>query len=163
MTAGIDFGMKIFPINASHLDAIAEIEALCFSEPWSARALELLLGDAAIGAVATHEGRVIAYGGMILAPDEGQITNIAVHPDFRRRGCARAILHALHVEAEQRKFEQIVLEVRASNAAAIALYESEGYASVGRRRGFYRMPTEDALVMQRSVGGDANGTSTTGA
>ena len=161
MTAGNDFKMEILPISASHLDAVAEIESLCFSEPWSARALQLLLGEAAIGAVAMLEGRVIAYGGMLLAPDEGQVTNIAVHPDFRRRGCARAILHALYTEAERRQLEQIVLEVRVSNAAAIALYESEGYVAVGRRRAFYRMPTEDALVMQRTVGGSANGTNTT--
>lgn len=162
MTEGINFKMEILPINASHLDTVAEIESLCFPEPWSARALELLLGDAATGAVILREGRVIAYGGMLLAPDEGQITNVAVHPDFRRCGCARAILHALCAEAEQRQLEQIVLEVRASNAAAIALYESEGYAEVGRRRSFYRLPTEDALVMQKSVGAGANGTNKTG-
>ena len=141
----------LLPIAQAHLDAVAEIESLCFSEPWSARSLSLLLSDAAIGIVALYEGRVIAYGGMLLAPDEGQITNIAVHPDFRRCGAARKILTRLQLEAASRGLFQIALEVRASNAAAIALYESEGFFTAGRRRGFYRNPTEDALVMLWNV------------
>lgn len=141
------FDFEILPIDASHLDAVAEIEAACFSEPWSANALQLLLGDAATGFVACHRGRPIAYGGMLWAPDEGQITNIAVHPDYRRRGCARAILLALIRAADQRGAQEISLEVRASNEAAIALYRAEGFLEAGRRRNFYRRPTEDALVM----------------
>ena len=138
---------ELCPIAREHLEAVAEIESLCFAEPWSARALELLLGNAAVGAVAICEGRIAAYGGMLIAPDEGQITNIAVHPDFRRCGLGRAILLSLQKEATARGLLQIALEVRASNEAAIALYRSEHYYVAGRRRNFYRNPTEDALVM----------------
>lgn len=145
MTQPLHF--EVLPINASHLDAVAELEAACFAEPWSVNSLRLLLSDAATGFVALHEGQPIAYGGMLWAPDEGQITNIAVHPDFRRRGCARAILLALMQAADQRGAQELSLEVRASNEAAIALYRAEGFFEAGRRRNFYRSPTEDALVM----------------
>ena len=138
---------ELCPITWEHLEAVAEIEALCFADPWSTGALEFLLSDAAMGVVAICDGRVAAYCGMALAPDEGQITNLAVHPDFRRCGLGRAILLYLQAEARARGLLQIALEVRVSNEGAIALYESERFYVAGRRRNFYRNPTEDALVM----------------
>lgn len=145
MTEPLNFELR--PINASHLEEVAKLEAACFAEPWSVNSLRLLLGDTATGFVALHGEQPIAYGGMLWAPDEGQITNIAVHPDFRRRGCARAILLSLMRAAEERGVYEISLEVRASNEAAIALYRAEGFFEAGRRHNFYRRPTEDALVM----------------
>lgn len=143
------------PIEWKHLDGVAELERLCFGEPWSIHALELLLTPEATGAVCLLEGRVVAYGGMLFAPGEGQITNVAVHPDFRRRGCAGAVLRALIAEASEREdCEQISLEVRESNGAAIALYRQNGFLTVGRRRRFYRNPVEDALVMIKNLGED---------
>ena len=133
---------RILPIGREHLCAVAELEALCFSEPWSEKALELLLGDGAVGLVC-----VAAYGGMLLVPLEGQVTNIATHPDFRRRGLGRALLRALLTVAKEKGCEQVALEVRASNEAAIRMYEDAGFSTAGRRRGFYRDPREDALVM----------------
>ena len=143
------FSFEVLPINASHLDAVAELEAACFAEPWSINSLRLLLGDAATGFVALYGGQPIAYGGMLWAPDEGQITNIAVHPDFRRRGCARAILLALMRAAEERGVYEISLEVRASNENAIRLYEKLGFCCVGRRRNYYVKPKEDALILRK--------------
>ena len=154
-------------LHASQLSAVAEIERLCFAEPWSENALGMLLRDGAVGfaAIAVNEASnksdalsdaptvtntVIAYGGMLLAPDDGQITNIAVHPDHRRKGAGRAILSALIAEAERLGLEQMSLEVRASNLAAKALYLSAGFAVAGIRKRFYRHPPEDALVMIRS-------------
>lgn len=137
----------VCPLDASHLAGAAELERLCFSEPWSERALALLLGESAYGVACVQNGRVIAYGGMMTALDEGQVTNIAVHPDARRQGVGRALLSEMLREAQRRGLTQISLEVRASNAAAIGLYESFGFAVAGRRRHFYRDPAEDALVM----------------
>lgn len=143
---------QIEPISRAHLDAVAAIEAVSFAEPWSARALELLLGDAAVGVVGLDEnGCVVAYGGMLLAPDEGQITNIAVLPKAKRQGYGLAVMQALEREAVDRGLLQIALEVRASNEAAVALYEGLGYETVGKRRNFYRHPTEDALVMIKKM------------
>lgn len=139
--------LTVLPLGREHLGEVAAIEALCFSEPWSERSLELLLGESAVGFVCLLEGRVAAYGGMLLVPFEGQITNVATHPDFRRRGCARAVLEALSSLAWERGCEQIALEVRASNEAAIRMYTEVGFLTAGRRKGFYRDPREDALVM----------------
>ena len=147
MTAGNDLKMEILPIIASHLDAVAEIESLCFSEPWSARALQLLLGEAAIGAVAMLEGRVIAYGGMLLAPDEGQVTNIATSPAYRQKGLGATVLAAMLAHARERGLVSVTLEVRESNVPAIALYQKLGFVKLGMRKNFYTQPTENAFVM----------------
>lgn len=140
--------MRIERMTTVFLAAVAELERLCFSDPWSENALGLLLEEErAVGVVCLEADRVIAYGGMLIAPDEGQITNIATHPDARRRGAGRAVLRALLAAATERGLLQVSLEVRASHAAAIALYESEGFFVAGRRKNFYRAPTEDGLVM----------------
>ena len=143
--------MKITRMTKRHLADVAELERLCFGEPWSAEALCLLLGDMAIGFVCEIDGRAVAYAGMMLVPGEGQVTNVAVHPDFRRRGMGRMLTEALCSEAKARALEQISLEVRESNASAISLYQSLGFYEAGRRRRFYCNPSEDALVMLRDV------------
>ncbi len=148
MSAAPEIGVVL--LAAEHLPQVAELERCCFSEPWSQASLALLLGETAFGVVALTDGRVAAYGGMLTVLDEGQITNIAVHPDLRRRGLGRAVLHAMLDEAQKRGLASVSLEVRASNRAAIALYEQNGFAAVGRRKHFYRDPTEDALVMLRA-------------
>ena len=138
---------KIEWLRAEHLPGIAELEALCFSAPWSENALKLLLGPDAIGMVYTEDGHVLAYGGMMLAPDEGQILNLAVHPDRRRTGLGRRILNGLLAEAVARNLGQVALEVRVSNTAAISLYTAAGFSIEGRRPHFYKQPAEDAFVM----------------
>ena len=138
----------------AHLNGAAELEKLCFSSPWSASSLELLTNDGiGVGYVLTvpaapgAEPAVVAYGGMLITVDEGQITNVAVHPDHRRKGFGDAIVRALLRHAKDEKLESVSLEVRASNTAAIELYKRVGFAEAGRRKGFYTKPTEDALVM----------------
>ena len=79
--------------------------------------------------------------------DEGQITNIAVSPEHRRRGFGEAVTRALLDYAAERGIVSVSLEVRESNAAAIALYEKLGFERRGVRKGFYRAPTEAAIVM----------------
>lgn len=141
--------MELLLMKQEHLEGVATLERLCFGEPWSAKALELLLGDGAFAVVCTEGQDVLAYGGMLSVLDEGQVTNIAVHPDHRRCGLGRRVLEAMLEEAERRGLTEISLEVRASNHAAISLYEQAGFSAVGRRRSFYKQPTEDALVMLR--------------
>lgn len=143
--------MTTVRLTREQLAEVAALERLCFSEPWSETALELLLTETAVGLVCLDGTRVLAYGGMLWAPDEGQITNVAVHPDARRRGCAKAILAAFDTLAREHHAEQIALEVRASNQAAIALYEGDGYKIVGKRKNFYRAPREDALIMIKKL------------
>jgi len=140
--------MSVVRVEKEHLAGIAALETLCFAAPWSEQALELLLGDAAFGLVCLDEdGTPLAYVGMMTVLDEGQITNVATHPACRRRGLADQLLAALLLEARARSLSLLTLEVRESNAAAIALYEKHGFAVVGRRNHFYKNPREHALVM----------------
>ena len=94
-------------LASEHLAAAAELEALCFSEPWSANALALLIRDMGLGIAAlSPTGDLLGYGGMVIAPDEGQITNVAVHPDARRQGVGREILLRLTEEARSKGLER---------------------------------------------------------
>ena len=136
------------PLTAVHIPEVAELEKLCFSSPWSAQSLELLTRDGiGMGVVYVQDGKVVAYGGMLCVVDQGQITNIAVHPDYRRRGIGRAITGALLKHAMDEKFEEVTLEVRKSNEAAQAMYRSMGFRAIATRPGFYSKPTEDGVIM----------------
>ena len=134
-------------MTPGHLSDVAELEKLCFAEPWSESSLSLLTREGGVAFVVCEEGRAVAYGGMMTVLDEGQITNVAVHPDCRRRGYGRVIAEALVVYAKDNGLVSISLEVRESNEAAISLYRACGFEICGRRRGFYRKPVEDALIM----------------
>lgn len=141
---------RVTRMQREHLAPVAALELACFSEPWSENALELLLGEAAVGFVALDgEANPVGYGGMMQALDEGQITNVAVHPNYRRKGVGAAIVAALIEECERRGLCELSLEVRESNEAAIGLYEAFGFSVEGVRKRFYRQPPEDGLVMIR--------------
>ena len=114
--------------------------------------MEILVTDEAYGAVCLENGRAMAYGSILWGVDEGQIINVATHPDARRRGMGAAVLEHLIATATTRGCEQLSLEVRISNTPAIALYERYGFLKMGLRRGFYKHPTEDAYVMCLSLG-----------
>ena len=133
------------------LPRVAELERVCFAEPWSESSLELLLGDSGVGFALTANGELAAYVGMVSVLDEGQITNVATFPKYRRQGYGRTVMEALERYARERGIVLMSLEVRESNSGAIALYESLGWRSVGRRKNFYRHPVEDALVMIKEL------------
>ena len=141
---------RIYPekLTADALEGVAELEKLCFSQPWSKTSLELLTKDGiGVGMVCRKDGIVCAYGGMLCAVDEGQITNIATHPDYRKQGYGRAVVEALIKYAKNNGLDSISLEVRESNAAAISLYRNLGFKIEGKRKDFYTKPVEAALVM----------------
>ena len=145
---------RIYPekLTVDALDGVAELEKLCFSQPWSRKSLELLTNEGiGVGMVCRKDGIVCAYGGMMCAVDEGQITNIATHPDHRRQGYGKAIVEALIKYARNNHLESISLEVRESNRAAIDLYSALGFKVEGKRKDFYTKPTESALVMVLKV------------
>ena len=130
------------------LEGAAELEKLCFSLPWSVNSLKLLTNEGiGVGMVCHKDGKVCAYGGMLVAVDEGQITNIATHPDYRRQGYGKAVVESLIKYAKNNRLVSISLEVRVSNKAAIDLYTSLGFKSEGKRKDFYTAPREDGLVM----------------
>ena len=134
-------------LTSAHIPGVAEIEGVCFSEPWSERSLSLLLEGDNFGVVALCNGKAVAYGGMTCVLDEGAVTNIATLPEYRQRGLGRAVLKEMLVQAEKRGIRTVFLEVRVSNEAARALYLSEGFEECGVRKNFYRHPNEDAIQM----------------
>ena len=139
--------MTIVPMAQSHIAAIAAIEQACFSEPWSAAALaEELSNPPAVFLAAVEGETVLGYVGMHHVVDEGFITNVAVSPDARRRGVARALLATLSAYGREHGLYRITLEVRVGNTPARTLYEGEGYTLDGVRPKFYSHPTEDAAI-----------------
>jgi ribosomal-protein-alanine N-acetyltransferase len=140
------------------LDQVVAIERLSFTMPWSRAAFlyEMEQNQVARCYVMRDGGRVLGYICLWEVADEMHITNIAVHPEERRRGIGRAMLGQVLAEARQRALRLVVLEVRPSNVEARALYESFGFRVVGRRRGYYYDTGEDALVMQAALGEGGN-------
>jgi ribosomal-protein-alanine N-acetyltransferase len=140
---------QIGPMTSAEIEAVSQLERLCFSLPWSKEAfrLEVERNKCARYFTAKMDGRVVGYGGMWLVLDEAHITNIAVHPDYRRRGVGRLIMQTLMEEAARLDIERMTLEVRVSNKPAIHLYESLGFEEGGIRKGYYANNREDALIM----------------
>lgn len=139
---------KLTPMTAEHIPAIAALERGCFSHPWSEDALHAeLWNDSAVVLVAEGEdGTVLGYAGLQTVLDEGYINNVAVDPRFRRQGVGGELIAAF-VRFGAARLAFLTLEVRASNTAAIALYEKYGFRQAGRRKGYYEDPREDALLM----------------
>ncbi len=139
--------MEIRCMTQRDIARIAELEQLCFSEPWSEKQLtELLTMPEYLYLVAVENEAVLGYAGMVQVGEEGQITNIATAPEARRRGVARALLEEVLSVGAARNVQAFSLEVRDSNTAAIALYEQTGFCLAGVRKNFYRKPTEDGRI-----------------
>lgn len=138
-------------MSREHLSEVASIEEMSFSLPWSLESLELMLTEQASALVALEDGRVLGYVGMMCVLDEGQIINVAVHPDARRRGVGRSLMQAAEAYAKERGIVFLSLEVRESNFAARSLYSSLGWEEQGIRKGFYSHPVENACVMTKSI------------
>ena len=142
--------VKIVPMTADHLEELEKLERICFSRPWSRKMLaEELENQCAAFLVAEDSvsGRVLGYAGLMVVADEGYITNVAVFPEYRRQGIAAQILQVFVQFAEANRLAFLTLEVRPSNAAAIALYQGFGFEEVGRRKNYYDLPKEDALIL----------------
>ena len=139
--------IEIIRMNESHVSAVAELERQNFSEPWPEIAVRSELTNAlALWLVAVEDGVVAGYVGSQTVLQEADMMNIAVADTHRRRGIARMLVEEL---IRQLDAYQLTLEVRASNAPAIALYESLGFLQVGLRKNYYRKPKEDALILRK--------------
>ena len=143
--------IEIIRMSREHLLAVAEIEQISFSDPWSVESLELMLGEQAMGLVALEDGRVMGYVSMMCVLDEAQIINVATLPDARRRGIGRALMESVDRYVKERGIVFLSLEVRESNAAARSLYSSLGWVECGIRKNFYSKPTENACIMTKSI------------
>jgi ribosomal-protein-alanine N-acetyltransferase len=160
-------GVAKVPVVVRHavgtdLESIGAIERLSFSDPWSVDALASALAlphvrfFVAEDAEHKRAGRggaapLLGYVVTLLYGDEGEIADLAVAPAARRRGIGGILLDRALVEAMESGVRALYLEVRESNSAARALYQSRGFDSVGRRRAYYQHPPEDALVLRREL------------
>ena len=143
---------EIVSMNESHVSQIAEIEKLCFSAPWTENSIrEELTNEVAHFIAAVSGEKVLGYIGVHEICGEAYVDNIAVRPDYRRMGLGEKLLCEAQNGATKRNCEFISLEVRKSNAPAIALYEKQGYNIAGERKIFYTDPDEDGLIMTKGL------------
>lgn len=155
---------QIRAAEETDLDAICRIEEEAFSVPWTRADYEALLSETmAVFLVLTdtagsghpdpgYAGAVRGYGCIRQAADEGDLLSIAVHPESRGSGRGSGLLQALLREAERKGTRRVFLEVRKSNAAAIAMYEHAGFEKTGVRKRYYTKPEEDAWMMRWCAG-----------
>ncbi len=139
-------------MQESHLSEIDEIDKTCFSNPWSLKSLQTELENPIANYyVALCDKKVVGYGGYWWVFFEGEITNIAVHKNYRRKGIASRILEAMIKNCVETDTTAIHLEVRVSNENAIALYKKFGFKEDGIRPKYYDNK-EDALLMTKEIG-----------
>jgi len=141
--------MIIEKMEPKHIDGVMVVEHLSFSIPWSRTSFvqELTTNEFAHYLVAIENGIVVGYAGMWKIQDEGHITNIAVHPEFRGVHIGKGLMAQLINEARNLGVNSMTLEVRKSNVVAKNLYESYGFTEAGVRKGYYADNKEDAIVM----------------
>jgi ribosomal-protein-alanine N-acetyltransferase len=161
MTAVAAKPLQIREAVRADVAEILRIERASFSDPWTeesfATALALDRMQVLVAETPAPESRDGASGlagyvvALVIGP-EAEIADLAVAPDWRRRGIGQALLTRSIAELVAVGVKTLYLEVRESNAAARTLYETNGFRSVGRRRGYYRQPVEDALLLRREIG-----------
>ena len=141
---------NIRPMYSDDIDQVEKIEQTVFSVPWSAKSFaDACSNPDNVYLVCDVDGIIVGYCGMWTVLGEGNITNMAVSPDYRRKGIAEALMIGLHAEGQKKNVSTFFLEVRESNAGAISLYQKMGYKEIGKRKRFYERPVEDALVMSK--------------
>lgn len=142
---------QIRPMTVDDLDAVLLIEAACYSAPWKYEHFQdEITARYSLPYVAVEDGSVIGYVCLMSLFEEAQILNIAVSPNHRGRGIARLLMTKAFLLALEQGAEVMALEVRASNCAAISLYEQFGFTRVGIRAGYYES-VEDAILMEKSL------------
>ena len=147
-------GKVVREAGVSDLARVWAIEKASFADPWGASEFRSVLDSPpTIFLVAADAGQkaVLGYAVALTVLDESEILNIAVDPEFRGHGVGGLLLDAALAEVKARGAVAVFLEVRESNEAARKLYRSRGFEELSRRRGYYRMPVEDALVLRRAL------------
>lgn len=144
--------MIITNMTSAHVAPIAQLEKLCFSDPWSESSIETELSCRLSCWLVAMEGEaLLGYVGSQTVMDESDMMNLAVHPDYRRQGVAQKLVEALEASLRERGSKALTLEVRASNEPAIALYEKLGFQQEGLRKNYYRNPKEDARILRKEL------------
>lgn len=146
-----DFKFSVRKAEGSDAEAIAALEKVCFSQPWSYDSIyhDLAENKLSLYLAAEAEGSLMGYAGIWRIGDEGHITNVAVSPKYRRKGVGDALIKVLVAVTEEEGTVSHTLEVRKSNNGAVRLYEKNGFRAEGERKGYYEDNGEDALIMWR--------------
>lgn len=139
--------MTVRNVQTEDLPQIIALEALCFSAAWTEEMLRAQLTDGHVFLAAVENGEVLGYAGLQYVLDEGYISNVATAPSRRREGIGGMLLSALKERAAALGLAFLTLEVREGNLPARRLYEKHGFSDVGRRKGYYECPREDAILM----------------
>lgn len=149
----MDAPLQIRPASLADVAALAELERVCFSDPWTAAAIrETIQYETARTFVAQDSVGIVGFAMARISGEEGEILDLAVLPGKRRRGIGSLLLAAVGKSVQEEGVRELFLEVRESNAAAIGLYQSHGFRPVGLRPRYYRNPPEDALVLRAALG-----------
>ena len=144
--------IQIIEMEESHVAAVADLEKICFSDPWSENSVAgELKNPLSYWLVAMDGGMLAGYIGSQSAGGESDIMNVAVKPEYRGRGIAVRLIDALTAELRRRGMEAITLEVRESNLPAIQLYEKLCFKAVGLRPNYYFHPRENAIIMRKEL------------
>lgn len=145
--------LNIRKMTLEDLEQVLALEKVCFHVPWTEEAFvnELTSNLLAHYIVLVIDDFIVGYGGAWYIVDEGHITNVAIHPKYRKKGFGKMLVQAMMEEASKASIRQMTLEVRSSNASAIGLYEKMGFESVGVRPKYYSDNQEDALIMWVSL------------
>lgn len=138
-------------LNDDYVEELVELERKCFKDPWSAT---MFSGDLQSEftyyfGIFNKDGMLVGYAGMWVSVDVGEITNVAVHPDYRRQGIASLLINNLIDVCRINNLSSINLEVRENNCKAISLYNKLGFEKVGLRKNYYKNPTENAVLMTK--------------
>ena len=142
--------IEIKEMTKQHVCAIAELEIVCFSDPWSEKSISYELTNPLSDWLVAIDGDTVAgYVGSQSVLDEADMMNIAVAPEYRRQGIADILISELIQRLTDRGVCMLTLEVRVSNTPAICLYEKLGFQTVGKRPNYYAHPKEDALIMRK--------------
>lgn len=139
-------------MTAAHTAQIAELEKICFSDPWSERSIASEIDNPlSWWLVAVDENKVVGYIGSQTVIDQTDIMNVAVAPGYRRQGIGEKLVELLAEHLKGAGVKAVLLEVRISNAPAICLYEKLGFQAVGLRKNYYANPREDGMIMRKEL------------
>ena len=137
-------------MTQAHVDQVAQLEKNCFSMPWSVNAIcSEINNPLSLWIVATDNDKVVGYVGSQSVMGEADMMNVAIDERYRGRGIAKNLILNLIERLKSNEVYSLTLEVRASNVAAIGLYNGLGFSQVGRRPNYYSNPKEDALILRR--------------
>ena len=144
--------VTIRPAHESDLDDVAAIERTVFADPWSRRSfVDLVEARQVLFLVASDANAVVGYAVVLISGVESELANLAVSRIVQRHGLGRRLLAEAVDQVKARGCKEMYLEVRASNEAALKLYETSGFKAVGRRARYYARPVEDAIVMRADL------------